>query len=227
MANAAQTAPKCGGIDEIECAIVHGEDELNEVATKLEAYSKKNSKNNKRWQKMCRIEALMVRESDCLLFIGNYRAGEPFDMNCGLCGGPAGCSYVYDKKPTKFGQIDLVASRLENSSRIIDGPLCSMMCNDLGYAVGGATYVAHSMMVDARPLASLSFVAEELGICQKSQIVAGIGIASLPKNPFVDVMDDYQYATRDRGISALRKHYVIARQVHAFPYRHPVKKSND
>ena len=71
-----------------------------------------------------------------------------------------------------------------------------------------------------------ALVAAELGICSESHIVAGIGIASLPKNPFVDVMEDYQYATRDKAISALRKHYIIARQIHQFPYRHSAKKRN-
>lgn len=35
MANAAQTAPKAGGVDQIECELVYGQEELEAIARKI------------------------------------------------------------------------------------------------------------------------------------------------------------------------------------------------
>lgn len=219
MANAAQTAPKAGGIDEVECQIVHGYDEQEEIARKIEELSKKNPKN-KMWYRIFRTEAVMVREADCILFIGNHRAGDsPLDLNCGWCGGQEMCNYVYSRKASKYGQIDALEKKEERGERMVDGPLCSFFVSDLGYAVGGATFIAKQMLVDCRPLISLSFAATELQICRNSAIVVGLPIASLPKNPFVDVFPDYHYLTRDKVIKQLRKNYIVSRMVHWFDYR--------
>ena len=219
MANTAQTAPKAGGVDEVECELVYGYEEQEEIACKIEELSKKNPKS-RMWYRLFRTEAVMVREADCLLFIGNHRAGDsPLDLNCGWCGGKEVCGYVYTRKASKYGQIDLIEGKEERGDRLVDGPLCSFFVGDLGYAVGAATYMSKHLLVDCRPLLGPSMAALQLGICPHSAIVVGLAIASLPKNPFVDVCPDYHYLSRDKLIKQARKNYVVSRQVHWFDYR--------
>ena len=219
MANAAQTAHKAGGVGEVECELVYGQEEQEAIARKIEEFSKKNPKN-KMWYRVFRTEAVMVREADCILFIGNYRAGDsPLDLNCGWCGGKELCSYVYTRKASKYGQIDLIENNEDREGRLIDGPLCSFLIGDLGYAVGAATYMANRLLVDCRPLLSPSVVAGQLGICPNSAMVVALPVASLPKNPFVDVCTDYHYLSLEKMVKQVRKNYVISRQVHWFDYR--------
>jgi uncharacterized ferredoxin-like protein len=229
MANAAQTAPKAGGVDQIECELVYGQEEQEEIARKIEALSKRNPKS-KMWYNIFRTEAVMVREADCILFIGNYRAGDsPLDLNCGYCGGKELCGYVYNRKASKYGQIDLIEDNEKRAGRLIDGPLCSFFVGDLGYAVGSATYIANKMMVDCRPLMAPSMAAPGLGVCTNSAMVVALPMASLAKNPFVDVCPDYHYLSRDKLIKQARKNFVVSRQVHWFDYRgwYPKDKSEN
>ncbi|NNK85876.1 MAG: hypothetical protein HKO91_10040 [Desulfobacterales bacterium] len=219
MANAAQTAPKAGGVDGVECELVYGYEDQEEIARSIEALSKKNPKS-KSWYRMFRTEAVMVREADCILFIGHNRvADSPLDLNCGYCGGQEKCGYVYNRKASKYGQIDLIEDNEDREGRLIDGPLCTFFVGDLGYAVGSATYMANKLLVDCRPLLSPSMVARELNICPDSGMVVALPVASLPKNPFVDICPDYHYLSRDKFIKQVRKNYSISRQVHWFDYR--------
>jgi uncharacterized ferredoxin-like protein len=219
MANAAQTAPKAGGIDGVECELVYGYDEQEKIARSIEALSKENPKSEM-WYRIFRTEAVMVREADCILFIGHNRVGDsPLDLNCGYCGGKEICGYVYNRKASKYGQIDLIENSEERGERLIDGPLCTFLVGDLGYAVGAATYMANKLLVDCRPLISPSMAARQLGICPNSAMVVALPIASLPKNPFVDVCPDYHYLSRDKLIKQVRKNYSVSRQVHWFDYR--------
>ncbi len=229
MANAAQTAPKAGGIDQVECCIVSGEEEMELIARKIEELADENSKN-KMWKRIFRTEAIMVRETDCVLFIGNYRvADSPLDLGCGVCGGAEKCGYVYNRRHSRYGQIDLVEGKKDRSHRMVDGPLCSIFVGDLGYAVGGATYIAKQLFVDTRPLISVSIAGQKLGYCPNSEMVVGLPISSLPKNPYVDVLPDYHLLTRDKAVKQLRKNYVVSRMVHWFDYRswYPKEKKGD
>lgn len=219
MANAAQTAPKAGGVDQIECELIYGQEELEAIAAKIDELSKANPKNSS-WYRIFRTEAVMIREADCVLFVGSNRAGDsPLDANCGLCGGQAGCSHVYSQKASKYGQIDLVEGSEERQGRLIDGPLCTFWMNDLGVAVGSATYMARSLLVDCRPLMAASIAAVQLGICPNCQVMVALPVASTGKNPFVDVCPDYHFLTRDKLIKQARKNYTVTRQVHWFDYR--------
>lgn len=219
MANAAQTAPKAGGVDGIECELVYGYDELETVARSIEKLSKK-SKTNKAWYRIFRSEAVMIREADCILFIGHNRvADSPLDLNCGYCGGQENCGYVYNRKASKYGQIDLIEDNEDREGRLIDGPLCTFFVGDLGFAVGAATYMANKLLVDCRPLMAPSMAARDLEVCPNSGMVVALPVSSLSKNPFVDICPDYHYLSRDKFIKQARKNYFVSRQVHWFDYR--------
>lgn len=219
MANTAFTAPKGGGVDQIECCIVYGQEEQEKIAKKVEELAAQNPKN-KNWYRVLRSEAVMVREADCILFVGNYRAGDsPFDVGCGLCGGSGLCAHVYGQRNSWYGQIDLVEGREERAHRMIDGPQCTFFVGDLGYAVGSALYLAKKMYVDARALMSVGVAGQKFNYCPNSSIVMGIPVASLQKNPFVDIMPDYHMLTFDKAVRQLRKNYVVTRQVHWYNYK--------
>jgi len=209
MMNAAQTAPVTGGVDNIEGEIVYGEEELEQLARKMEelAYSLGNKKKEDQWK----YEAVMVRESDAVLFIGNYRAKEtPMDLDCGMCGGRMDCSHVYSGHTVAAGQIDITDRSLATTP--IDGPLCGVRVGDLGYSVGSALWMARTLFVDCRPFLTVGIAGQKLGYCRNSVIVVGLPIATTSKNPYVDIHYDYHVINMEKMIDAVRKTYIIPRQ---------------
>ena len=137
MLNSALTAPCAGGVPQIEGHLVYGQEELEAVARKVEEIAHKN----KAWKEPFLYEAVMVRDSDVIIFLGNTRCHEtPLDAGCGMCGGGLDCSYFYDKKNHRYGLVDTTD---RSSQRMIDGPLCTAAVDDLGYAVGSALWTAY------------------------------------------------------------------------------------
>lgn len=209
MMNAAQTAPVTGGVDGIEGEIVYGYRELEEIARKMEelAYSLDNKTKEDQWK----YEAVMIRESDVVLFLGSFRAkGTPMDMDCGLCGGITDCRHVYSRRRVASGQIDVTDRSL--STTAIDGPLCLVKVGDLGFVVGSALWMAKTLLVDSRPLLTAGIAGQKLGYCMKSEIVVGLPVSATSKNPYIDIHHDYHVVNMERMIDAVRKTYVIARQ---------------
>lgn len=210
MMNAAFTAPVAGGVPQLEGEIVYGYEEQEALARKMEELG--NEREQPLWRNMFKTEAVMVRESDAILFIGNYRnAQSPFDAGCGLCAGRADCSFVYENRPVEAGQIDYTARKPTNG-RLVDGPLCSMHVDDQGYAVAGALWIATRLCVDARPLMSVGVAGQKLGYCPNSAMVVGIPIACLSKNSFVDVNPHYHVINMAKVVDNVRKHFIILRQ---------------
>lgn len=209
MLNAALTAPTTGGEDHVEGEIVWGEEELEGIARKMEELA--YSLENKRLEDQFKYEAVMVRASDCVLFLGDYRAKiSPFDIDCGLCGGKEGCSYVYSRHKTSAGIID--PTDRSQSKTPIDGPLCQVRVMDLGYNVGSALWVANKLMVDCRPFMTVGMAGQKLGYCRNSELVVALPVATLAKNPYVDIPVDYHVTNMDRVLDEIRKIYVLPRQ---------------
>ena len=214
--NAALTAPVAGGVPQIEAHLVYGQEELDKVARKMEelAYT------NESWKRRFLNEAVMVRESDVILFLGNYRAHEtPLDANCGLCGGPSGCAFFYERRETKDGMVDITDRR---SDTAIKGPLCGARVDDLGYVWASAVWVAQTLMVDARPLMSVGLAGLKLNYCPNSAIAIGIPMSTMSKSPYQDINIDYHLVNMDKAIDNTRKNFVIIRQTTSginFDYR--------
>lgn len=220
MLNAALTTPLMGGTDQIEGALIWGEEEQEKIATKMEELAKVNK--SKRWQEMFKSEAVMVRESDAIILLGNYRAADtPLDVGCGLCGGKPNCDFVYDRRKTVAGIID--HTELE-TDMLINGPLCMCRVSDLGESVGSALEVANRLLVDARPFMSVGLAALKLGYLRRSEIAIGILVAAKQKNPFVDILPYYHIFSLDRMVDHLRKIYIVLRQVYWYDYRTGFKK---
>ena len=107
---------------------------------------------------------------------------------------------------------------------MIDGPLCTARVNDLGYAVGSALWTAHTLMVDARPFASLGMAGMKMGFCPNSGMVVGVPVAAKAKNPYVDVNVDYHLINMDKVLDNTRKIYQTTRIIRGFDYRKWIPK---
>jgi uncharacterized ferredoxin-like protein len=209
MVNAAMTAPNAGGVPQVEAHIVYGHKEQNALARKMEEMASWNPAMDR----LFKYEAVMVRESDCVVLLGDFRAAEtPMDASCGACGGKADCSFLYERRTTALGQIDMTQPRKDV---LVDGPLCVVRVGDLGYAVGAALFVANRLLVDARSFATVGMAARQLGYCPDSPLIVGILVAALAKNPYVDVNTDYHLHNLGKVIDSIRKQYALARQTGA------------
>ncbi len=218
MLNSALTAPAAGGVPQTEGHLVYGQEEMEAVARTVEEIAHKNQN----WKEPFLYEAVMVRDSDVLVLIGNTRCHEtPLDAGCGMCGGGLDCGYFYEKKTHRYGLVDITD---RSSTRMINGPLCTARVDDLGYAVGSALWTAHTLMVDARPFASAGMAGQKLGYCPNSGMVVGVLVAAKSKNPYVDVNVDYHLINMDKVLDNARKIYQTARIIRGFDYRRWIPK---
>ncbi|MBE3587913.1 MAG: hypothetical protein IMW93_05060 [Thermoanaerobacteraceae bacterium] len=226
MAAAAITSPRGGGIDQVEVEIVYGEEEQENLARKVEELGR--SRRGKVFRNRMFAEAVMVREADAILVIGNYRAAQyPLDSGCGLCTGKPSCADMYAKRVTKAGALIDLVDQEPDPNKLINGPMCGFKVLDHGHAVGSALLMARRLFIDAMPLFSVSVAAQQLGYCPKSLWSVAILLAARNKNPFVDIIPDYHVQTLEQVISTLRKQYIIARMVYWYDQRswYPPEKS--
>jgi len=218
MANSALTAPVAGGVPQTEVQLVYGQEELEAIARKVEEIAHKNTA----WKEPFLYEAVMVRDSDVVVFIGNTRCHEtPLDAGCGMCGGGLDCSHFYEQRTHRYGLVDVTD---RSSPRMIDGPLCTARVDDLGYAVGSALWTAHTVLVDARAFASVGMAGQKMGYCRNSGMVVGVLVAAKSKNPYVDVNVDYHLINMDKVLDNTRKIYQTARIIRGFDYRKWIPK---
>lgn len=222
MMNAAHTAPITGGVDHLEMELIWGQEEMEDIADKMDELSYLNE--HARVDEMFRTEAQMTRESDCIIAIGSFRArNHPFDADCGFCGGPEGCGFVYSRRKTAAGKIDPTDWHINQTP--IQGPQCTMYIHNMGYAVGSALWMARTLLVDARPFMTVGMAANKLGYCRNSSFVAGILVAATAKNPLVDVPYNYHVVNMRKAVESVQQSFVIPRNF-GMDYRlTPLKKA--
>ena len=208
MANAAMTAPNAGGVSQVEATIVYGMDEQEQLARKMEELAWQV--DGKLISRAFKYEAVMVRESDVVVILGDFRAKDsPMDAECGFCSGTGDCSFLYERRPQIHGLLDPTKRTFDT---LIDGPLCGVRVHDFGYAVGSALYMANKLMLDARAFWTVGVAAQRLGYCPDSAIQVGVLVAALAKNPYVDVNTDYHVVNLGRLLDANRRLYALYRQ---------------
>jgi uncharacterized ferredoxin-like protein len=222
MVNAALTAPFTGGVPGHEAEIAHGRRELERIAREIERLAHRQVPQ--RLKKPFLYEAVMVRESDAIVFLGNKRAHEsPMDVGCGLCGGEPDCSFFYERVPHFNGLVDTTDRSRKTA---VKGPVCVIRSHDLGYAIGSALWIAGRNFVDAKPCYSAGLAARNLGICGQSELVIGVLVAAAAKNPYADIPPNYHLTSMAKQVDAVRKITTITRQIPNHPYHtfDPVKK---
>ena len=162
MAVSARTAPKSMGIDDIEVAVVYGDD-LERLAKKMEELADKTGD-----RKYIR-DANSVRKSYAVLLIGVH-GRKPLGMNCGLCGFET-CQDFQNAKVIDKG--------------LHRGPLCVFKLLDLGIALGSAVKTASIHNVDNRMMYRIGTAARILKMLD-CDLIIGIPLAALGKSPFFD-----------------------------------------
>ncbi len=162
MAESARTAPKAKGEDDIEIVLVYG-DEIVKIAEKMRELARDyGDKNFER-------DAKSVEKSQAILLIG-VRGSKPIGLDCGACG---------FKSCKEFQN----AEREEGKDFI--GPSCVFKILDLGIALGSAVKLASIMGIDTRIMYRVGTAARKLKLIN-ADVVMGIPMASLGKNPFFD-----------------------------------------
>ena len=162
MAESAKTAPKAKGEDSVEIVLVHGED-IKRITDKMKELAKEyNDENFLR-------DARSVEKSQAILLMG-VKGGKSLGLDCGACG---------FKSCKEFQE----AERKEGKD--FKGANCVFKILDLGIALGSAVKLASIMGVDTRIMYRVGTAARKLKLID-ADVVMGIPIAALSKNPFFD-----------------------------------------
>lgn len=161
MAVAARTAPKSGGVDDIEIKILDGS-ELARLGDEMAAYGERNG------LKSFDRDGGNVKASGAVVLIGVKKA-KPLGINCGACGF-SDCKGLADA-PQTDGQFN--------------GPHCAFKLLDLGIALGSAVKTASIMNADNRIMYRIGAVAYEMKLMDSS-VIMGIPLSSTGKSIFFD-----------------------------------------
>ncbi len=96
------------------------------------------------------------------------------------------------------------------------------MCriHDLGYALGSALWIAADLFVDCKPFYSVGLAGRNLNYCRNSEVVVGIPMAVLSKNPYVDIPSDYHLLNMRSQVDGVRRTAAITRQLGSIPYQY-------
>ncbi len=201
MLAAATTAPQHGGAGVMEGCLVYGDDEIEDIASKLEELSTEK----KQWDESFRREANMVRESQAVLFLGCFRSYDPFGGACGRCLGEQG----EPKDGTK-------CVKFRETPKLTDapfpGPVCSFRIADLGYSVGSALWIAARLFIDTRPKFPVGLAGMKLGFLPRCKFIVGLPLSVTPKSPFDDVLADPDF-TKQHLIERIERIWPIFRSV--------------
>ncbi|MGB2814942.1 MAG: DUF2148 domain-containing protein [Dehalococcoidales bacterium] len=168
MAVSARTAPKGRGLDSIKTLILNKREELEKLATAMEAAFREDPKRLDFFQR----NANDVRKSTAVLLIGV--TGEPKSiespLNCGACG--IDCPGMAKAKKKDQG--------------MMRGPMCHMQSIDLGIALGSAVKTASELNIDNRMMFSIGAASRRVKLMD-ADFVVGIPLATMGKNPYFPI----------------------------------------
>jgi uncharacterized ferredoxin-like protein len=158
-----RTAPKSGGVDDVETILMTG-DEKDKIAAEMEkiAGERKIDGFNR--------DAENVKRSEALLLVG-VNGRKNFGLSCGACGHST-CE--------EFNRAAAVRG-LD-----FEGPSCVFKILDLGIALGSAVKSASDLNVDNRIMYRAGTAAKRLGYLSASSVVMGIPISASGKSIYFD-----------------------------------------
>ena len=158
-----RTAPKSGGVDDVETILMTG-DEKDKIAAEMEkiAGERKIDGFNR--------DAENVKRSEALLLVG-VNGRKNFGLSCGACGHST-CE--------EFNRAAAVRG-LD-----FEGPSCVFKMLDLGIALGSAVKSASDLNVDNRIMYRAGTAAKRLGYLSASSVVMGIPISASGKSIYFD-----------------------------------------
>jgi uncharacterized ferredoxin-like protein len=158
-----RTAPKSGGVDDIETVLVTGE-EKDKIAAQMDNIG------NGRGIDGFKRDADNVKRSEAILLVG-VNGRKSFSLSCGACG-HATCQ-----------EFDAAA---QVSGLDFEGPTCVFKALGLGIALGSAVKTASDLNVDNRIMYRAGTAAKLLGYLSGSSVVMGIPISASGKSIYFD-----------------------------------------
>ncbi|MBI5740740.1 MAG: hypothetical protein HZA16_08460 [Nitrospirae bacterium] len=166
MAASARTAPKAGGKDFLEIAVITEDEDLKRIADAMKDYAPKST-NEAFWLR----DASNIENSQALLLIGlskSVTAG----YDCGACGYPTCGEFSKNRQ-------------LKEKEMGYSGPHCVMRMIDIGVALSSAAKTASLHNVDNRVQQRVGAAARALGII-KGEVVLGIPVSITGKSIYYD-----------------------------------------
>jgi len=163
MLVSARTAPKSGGVDDVETLLVTGE-EKDALAAEMDKVA------DERLIEGFKRDGRNTRESQAVVLVG-VRGTRNFGLNCGACG--YSTCQEFDQAEKKNG-LDFV------------GPNCMLKLLDLGIALGSAAKTAMDLNVDNRIMYRIGVAAMRLGYLPRSSVVMGIPLSVKGKSIYFD-----------------------------------------
>ena len=166
MAASARTAPKAGGKDFLEIAVITNDEDLIKIADKMKEYAPEST-NEAFWLR----DASNIENSEALLLVGLSKpvtAG----YDCGGCGYPTCGEFAKNRK-------------IEEKVMGYTGPHCTMRMMDIGVALSSAAKTASMLNVDNRVQQRVGAAARALGYI-KAEVVMGIPVSITGKSIYYD-----------------------------------------
>jgi uncharacterized ferredoxin-like protein len=158
-----RTAPKSGGVDDVETILTTG-NEKDKIATEMEKMGDERKIDG------FRRDADNVKRSEALLLVG-VNGRKNFGLSCGACGHST-CE--------EFNRAAVVRG-LD-----FEGPSCVFKALDLGIALSSAAKTASHLNVDNRIMYRAGTAAKRLGYLSGSNVVIGIPISASGKSIYFD-----------------------------------------
>lgn len=166
MAASARTAPKAGGKDFLEIAVITNDDDLKKIADRMKEYAPEST-NEAFWLR----DAANIENSQALLLVGLSKpvtAG----YDCGGCGYSTCGEFAKNRK-------------IEEKAMGYTGPHCTMRMMDIGVALSSAAKTASILNVDNRVQQRVGAAARALGYI-KAEVVMGIPVSITGKSIYYD-----------------------------------------
>jgi uncharacterized ferredoxin-like protein len=170
------TAPRVGGIDEVNIHRIDDRDTIEEMAIFVD----KMADDNPAWD-FFRSDAVQIQDSDVVMILADRRSGiDPMHSNCNLCGHTL-CDW--------YGNVEKLP---EEKSTAFQGPFCLLRSMNMAYALNGAVSQARELGVDHMVKMSVGAAGVRMGLVPyKAGIAIGLLLSVTEKNPFRDLPKQY------------------------------------
>lgn len=158
-----RTAPKSGGVDDVETIVITGE-EKDKMAAEMEKIA--DERKNEGFKR----DADNVNRSEAVLLVG-VNGRKSYGQPCGACG---------------YSTCQEFDAAAQVSGLDFEGPTCVFKALDLGIALGSAVKTASDLNVDNRIMYRAGTAAKRLGYLSRSNVVIGIPISAFGKSIYFD-----------------------------------------
>ncbi|MDQ7830963.1 MAG: DUF2148 domain-containing protein [Desulfovibrionaceae bacterium] len=166
MAASARTAPKAGGKDFLEIAVISRDEDLKDIARAMRDHAP-HSTNEAFWLR----DAANIENCQALVLVGLGRSLAA-GYDCGACGYPTCAEFLKNRQ-------------MQEKDMGYSGPHCVMRMMDIGAALVSAAKTASLLNLDNRVQQRVGAAARALG-CIKAEVAMGIPVGYYGKSIFFD-----------------------------------------